>query len=134
MKLKKNGEPVVVYFDATGEKHYRDYVLAQVQGKPISEGKAVVSQYQRAEEQEWVDRDGNVIARSFTPDVMSIEIKPADADARRAEYLRRLREAQARVASLAGQPDASPQEIAAATADAMRLMAEYEEFMSLLDD
>ena len=126
MKLKKHGEPVVVYFDATGEKHYRDYVLAQVQGKPISEGKAVVSQYQRAEEQEWVDRDGNVIARSFTPDVMSIEIKPADADARRADYLRRLREAQAKCA----RPDATPQDMA----EAMRLMIEYQEFLDLLAD
>lgn len=134
MKLKRLDRCNRVYFDVQGNKHPREDILVQVQGKSISEGKEIVRQYQRADEYEWTDRDGNVIARSYTPAVLVIEIKPADADARRADYLRRLREAQARVASLAGQPDASPQEIAAATADAMRLMAEYEEFISLLDD
>jgi len=126
VKLKRLDRCNRVYFDVQGNKHPREDILIQVQGKSISEGKDIVRQYQRADEYEWTDRDGNVIARSYTPAVLVIEIKPADADARRADYLRRLREAQARCA----RPDATPQDMA----EAMRLMIEYQEFLDLLAD
>jgi len=126
VKLKRLDRCNRVYFDVQGNKHPREDILAQVQGKSISEGKEIVRQYQRADEYEWTDRDGNVIARSYTPAVLVIEIKPADADARRAEYLRRLREAQAKCA----RPDATPQDMA----EAMALMIEYQEFLDLLND
>src|SRR5690606_37278704 len=127
MKLRKRNETRTVYFDAAGNEHPREEILVQVQGKPISEGRQIVSQYERVEAVGWADREGNIVAWSYSPIVSSIEIKPADADARRADYLRRLREAQTKCA----RPDATPQDVA----EAMRLMIEYEEFRSsLLDD
>lgn len=126
MKLRKTNEKRIVYFDSAGNEHPREEILAQVQGKPISEGRQIVSQYERVEAVGWADREGNIVAWSYSPIVASIEIKPADADAQRADYLRRLREAQARCA----RPDATQQDMA----EALRLMIEYQEFLDLLAD
>src|SRR5690606_30495021 len=126
MKLRKTNETRTVYFDAAGNEHPREEILVQVQGKPISDGKQIVSQYERVEAVGWADREGNIVAWSYSPIVASIEIKPADADARRADYLRRLREAQAKCV----RPDATPQDMA----EAMALMIEYQEFLDLLND
>src|SRR5690606_11548037 len=126
MKLRKTNEKRIVYFDAAGNEHPREEILVQVQGKSISEGKQIVSQYNRVEAVGWADREGNIVAWSYSPIVSSIEIQPANADAQRADYLRRLREAQARCA----RPDATQHDMA----EALRLMIEYQEFLDLLAD
>lgn len=127
MKLRKADQHRIIYLDNGGNEHPREELLEAVQGKSISEGKEIVSKYERLEAIGWADREGNIVAWSYSPLLASIEIKPADAEARRADYLRRLREAQTKCA----RPDATPQDVA----EAMRLMIEYEEFRSsLLDD
>lgn len=126
MKLRKTNETRTVYFDAAGKEHPREEILVQVQGKPISEGKQIVSQYERVKAVGWADREGNIVAWSYSPIVASIEIKPADADARRADLLRRLKDAQARVV----RPDATPEDLA----EAMKLQIEYLELMDMLAD
>lgn len=125
MRLRRSASRIV-YFDADENILERDEMLAQVQGKSLSEGKEIVSQHKKTTMYEWVDREGNVVASTYGNLVAQVEIKPADADARRAEYLRRLREAQAKCA----RPDATPQDMA----EAMRLMIEYQEFLDLLAD
>lgn len=125
MKLRR-GERRIIYLDHEGSERERDDMLQLVHGKTLSEGKAIVSEHEKTTLWEWTDREGRTVARSYGSEVVGIEIKPADADARRADYLRRLREAQQRVAS----PDATPQDMA----DAMALQIEYMEFLSLLDD
>lgn len=125
MKLRR-GDSRIIYLDDEGHEVEREDMLVQVQGKSISEGKAIVADHEKTTLWEWTDREGRTVARSYGSEVVGIEIKPADADARRADYLRRLREAQQRVAS----PDATPQDMA----DAMALQIEYMEFLSLLDD
>lgn len=125
MKLRRSASRIV-YVDADENIVERDEMLAQVQGKSLSEGKEIVAQHEKTTMYEWVDREGNVAARTYGNLVAHVEVKPADADARRAEYLRRLREAQAKCA----RPDATPQDMA----EAMRLMIEYQEFLDLLAD
>lgn len=126
MKLRKTDQRRIVYLDSEGGEHPREELLEAVQGKSISEGKAIVRQYEQLEVVGWANRAGETVAWSYSPLVASIEIKPADAEARRADYLRRLREAQARCA----RPDATPQDMA----EAMKLMVEYQEFLDLLAD
>lgn len=125
MRLRRSASRIV-YFDADENILERDEMLAQVQGKSLSEGKEIVSQHEKTTMYEWADREGNVVAHTYGNLVARIDVKPADADARRAEYLRRLREAQAKCA----RPDATPQDMA----EAMRLMIEYQEFLDLLAD
>ena len=125
MRLRRSASRIV-YIDADENIVERDEMLAQVQGKSLSEGKEIVAQHEKTTMYEWVDREGNVVARTYGNLVAQVEVKPADADARRAEYLRRLREAQAKCA----RPDATPQDMA----EAMRLMIEYQEFLDLLAD
>lgn len=125
MKLRR-GERRIIYLDHEGSERERDDMLQLVHGKTLSEGKAIVSEHEKTTLQEWTDREGSVVARSFGTSVVGIEIKPADADAKRADFLRRLKEAQAKVA----RPDATPQDMA----EAMKLQVEYLEFLALLDD
>lgn len=125
MKLRR-GEVRYVYLDEDENVVERSDLLAQVQGKPLTEAKGIVDKHRKTVLREWTDREGNTLARSYGHEVVGIEIKPADADAKRADFLRRLREAQAKVA----RPDATPQDMA----EAMALQIEYMEFLALLDD
>lgn len=126
MKLKKGTEVRTIYFDEQYMQHPREEVLGQVQGKSISEGKEIVKRYKKKQAQSWVDREGNIRAWTYSPHVLEVEIKPADAEARRADYLKQLREALDKISK----PGATTEDIAAA----LRLQIEYEEFKSLLDD
>src|SRR5690606_3744744 len=126
MKLRRGEEKRIVYFDADLNEHERDEVLAQVQGKTISQGKMVVQQYNKKEAYPWMDREGNIVAWTYSPHVIELEIKPADAEQKKAEYLRRLREALEKVSK----PDATPQDMA----EALKLQLEYEEFKAMLED
>lgn len=126
MKLRRGDETKIVYFDADMNEHERDEILGMVQGKTISEGKQIVRQYKKTTAWPWMDREGNVVAWSYSPLVLSLEIKPADAEQKQAEYLRRLREALEKVS----RPDATPQDMA----EALRLQLEYEKFKAMLED
>lgn len=125
MKLRK-GDSRIVYLDAEGNESERPDMLAMVQGKTITEGKQIVCRYEKTTLSEWTDREGNVVVRTYGDIVGAIEVKPADADTRRAVLLGRLREAQAKVA----RPDATPQDMA----EAMALQIEYLELMDQLAD
>lgn len=122
----RRGAKRVIYLGENESVVERPAMLAMVQGKTISQGKQILSQYEKTTVQEWTDREGTVAAHTFGDMVLAMDIKPADADAQRADFLRRLREAQAKVA----RPDATPQDMA----EAMALQIEYMEFLALLDD
>lgn len=126
MKLRKTDQRRIVYLDSEGGEHPREELLEAVQGKSISEGKAIVRQYERLEVVGWANRAGEIVAWSYSPLVASIEIKPADAEVRRADLLRRLREAQAKLA----RPDPTPQDLS----EALRLQIDYLELMDQLAD
>lgn len=125
MKLRR-GEVRDVYLDDDGNEVERAALLEQVQGRSLNEAKKVVAQHRKVRLQEWTDREGNTLARSYGHEVVGIEIKPADADARRADLLKRLKDAQARVV----RPDATPEDLA----EAMKLQIEYLELMDMLAD
>lgn len=125
MKLRRSASRIV-YVDADENIVERDEMLAQVQGKSLSEGKEIVAQHEKTTMYEWVDREGNVVARTYGNLVAQVEVKPADADARRADLLKRLKDAQARVV----RPDATPEDLA----EAMKLQIEYLELMDMLAD
>ena len=125
MKLRR-GEVRDVYLDEDENVVERSDLLAQVQGKPLTEAKGIVGKHRKTVLREWTDREGNTLARSYGHEVVGIEIKPADADARRADLLKRLKDAQARVV----RPDATPEDLA----EAMKLQIEYLELMDMLAD
>lgn len=125
MKLRR-GEVRDVYLDEDENVVERSDLLAQVQGKPLTEAKGIVDKHRKTVLREWTDREGNTLARSYGHEVVGIEIKPADADARRADLLKRLKDAQARVV----RPDATPEDLA----EAMKLQIEYLELMDMLAD
>jgi hypothetical protein len=62
-------------------------VLSMVQGKPLSEGRSVVKQFQKVTETTWVDKRGQPQAKSFCDSVISISIKPGNAEEKQRELL-----------------------------------------------
>lgn len=125
MKLKR-GEAITVYIDADSGIVERPDMLAQVQGRSLTDAKKIVSKHRKTVMYAWFDREGNEVGRSFGSNVVSMEIKPANAEERKLDYLRRLREALSRVSK----PDATQQDVA----EALALQIEYQEFLAQLED
>ncbi len=86
MKLRR-GESKIVYFQGDGEPVEREVVLSMVQGKPLSEGRSVVEKFKKATEITWVDKRGQPRAKSFCDSVISISIKPENAEEKQRELL-----------------------------------------------
>lgn len=126
MKLIPSEEVQTVYFDEDENEVSRDVVLEEVRGKSLAEAKRLLHRYRKARARLWKRRDGVPVARSYTDAVIAMEIKPGDLDQKRANLLRRLREAQQKVA----RPDATQQDIA----EALSAQAEYLEFLALYAD
>lgn len=126
MKLIPSEEVQTVYFDEDENEVSRDVVLEEVRGKSLAEAKRLLHRYRKARVRLWKRRDGVPVARSYTDAVIAMEIKPGDLDQKRANLLRRLREAQQKVA----RPDATQQDIA----EALSAQAEYLEFLALYAD
>jgi len=64
MKLRR-GESRVVYLQGDGEPVEREVVLNMVQGKPLSEARSAVKQFQKVIETTWVDKRGQPQAKIF---------------------------------------------------------------------
>lgn len=125
MKLRRSEMKQVVYLGGEEGVVPREKMLERVTGRPISESKALLARYSRAEGYTWTNRRGQVVAVT-SPSVFNVNVKYADEDKRRTEYLQKLREALDKVTK----PDVTPADMA----EALRLQIEYLEFLSLLDD
>jgi hypothetical protein len=125
MKLRR-GESRVVYLQDDGESVERAVVLSTVQGKPLSEGKSIVKQFQKVTETTWVDKRGQPQAKSFCDSVISISIKPGNAEEKQRELLDDLK---ARLEAISRE-DASLEDIR----KALRAQIAYSEFMDLVND
>ncbi|HQE50277.1 MAG TPA: hypothetical protein PKV93_13120, partial [Fervidobacterium sp.] len=90
MKLRR-GESRVVYLQVDDEPVEREVVLNMVQGKPLSETRSVVKQFQKVTETTWVDKRGQPQAKSYCDSVISISIKPANAEEKQKELLDELK-------------------------------------------
>ena len=125
MKLRR-GESRVVYLQGDGESVERAVVLSMVQGKPLSEGKSIVKQFQKVTETTWVDKRGQPQAKSFCDFVLSISIKPADAEEKQKELLDDLKAGLEAVSK----DDCSLEDIR----KALKAQIAYSEFMELVND
>ncbi len=125
MKLSR-GESKIVYLQGDGEPVERGVVLSMVQGKPLSEGRSVVEQFEKGTETTWVDKRGHPQAKSFCDSVISISIKPENAEEKQRELLDDLKAGLEAIS----EEDASLEDIR----KALRAQIAYSEFMDLVND
>jgi hypothetical protein len=125
MKLRR-GENRVVYLQGDGEPVEREVVLSMVQDKPLSEGRSVVKQFQKVTETTWVDKKGQPQAKSFSDSVLSISIKPANAEEKQRELLDELKAGLEAISK----DDCSLEDIR----KALKAQIAYSEFMELVND
>jgi hypothetical protein len=125
MKLRR-GESRVVYLQDDGEPVERGVVLNMVQGKPLSEGRSVVEQFQKVTETTWVDKRGQPQAKSYCDFVLSISIQPTNAEEKQKELLDDLKAGLEAIS----REDASLEDIR----KALRAQIAYSEFMDLVND
>lgn len=94
MKLKR-GESRIVYLpkDGSNDLVERNDMLLKVQGKPLSQGKEILEEYEKATETTWYDKFGNPVAKSYADTVIDISITPGDAEERQRELLNELKSA-----------------------------------------
>ena len=125
MKLRR-GESKVVYLQNDGEPVERDVVLNMVQGKSLSEGRSVVEQFEKATETTWIDKRGQPQAKSFCDSVISISIKPGNAEEKQKELLDELKAGLEAISD----DDCSLDDIRRA----LKAQIAYSEFMDLVND
>ena len=125
MKLRR-GESKVVYLQNDGEPVERDVVLNMVQGKSLSEGRSVVEQFEKATETTWIDKRGLPQAKSFCDSVISISIKPGNAEEKQKELLDELKAGLEAISD----DDCSLDDIRRA----LKAQIAYSEFMDLVND
>lgn len=125
MKLRR-GESKIVYLQGDGEPVEREVVLSMVQGKPLSEGKSIVKNFEKATEITWVDKKGNPQAKSFCDSVISISIEPGDAEEKQRELLDDLKAGLEAISK----DDCSLDDIRRA----LKAQIAYSEFMELVND
>lgn len=125
MKLRR-GESKIVYLQGDGEPVEREVVLSMVQGKPLSEGKSIVKNFEKATEITWVDKRGNPQAKSFCDSVISISIKPGNAEEKQRELLDDLKAGLEAISK----DDCSLDDIRRA----LKAQIAYSEFMEMVND
>jgi hypothetical protein len=125
MKLRR-GESRVVYLQVDDEPVEREVVLNMVQGKPLSETRSVVKQFQKVTETTWVDKRGQPQAKSYCDSVISISIKPANAEEKQKELLDELKAGLEAIS----EDDCSLDDIRRA----LKAQIAYSEFMEMVND
>jgi len=125
MKLRR-GESRVVYLQVDDEPVEREVVLNTVQGKPLSETRSVVKQFQKVTETTWVDKRGQPQAKSYCDSVISISIKPANAEEKQKELLDELKAGLEAISK----DDCSLDDIRRA----LKAQIAYSEFMEMVND
>lgn len=125
MKLRR-GESRVVYLQVGGEPVEREVVLNTAQGQPLSETRSVVKQFQKVTETTWVDKRGQPRAKSYCDSVISISIKPANAEEKQKELLDELKAGLEAISK----DDCSLDDIRRA----LKAQIAYSEFMELIND
>ena len=125
MKLRR-GESRVVYLQGDGEPVEREVVLSMVQDKPLSEGRSVVEQFKKVTESTWVDKKGQPQAKSYCDSVISISIKPANAEEKQKELLDELKAGLEAISK----DDCSLDDIRRA----LKAQIAYSEFMEIVND
>ena len=125
MKLRR-GESKIVYLQDDGEPVEREVVLGMVQGKPLSEARSVVKQFNKATEITWVDKRGNPQAKSFCDSVISISIQPGNAEEKQRELLDDLKAGLEAISK----DDCSLDDIRRA----LKAQIAYSEFMEMVND
>jgi hypothetical protein len=125
MKLRR-GESKIVYLQGDSEPVEREVVLSMVQDKPLSEGRSVVEQFKKVTETTWVDKMGQPQAKSFCDSVLSISIKPANAEEKQRELLDELKAGLEAISK----DDCSLEDIR----KALKAQIAYSEFMELVND
>lgn len=124
MKLRK-GESRQIYLrdDLALE---RSEVLSMVQGQSLSDGRAVVEQFDKTKETVWVDRYGQEQAKSSCDSVSAIYIVPANAEERQRELLDGMKAGLEAISA----EDCSLEDIR----KALRAQIAYSEFIDLMND
>lgn len=125
MKLRR-GESRVVYLQVDDEPVEREVVLNTAQGKPLSEARSVVKQFQKVTETAWVDKRGQPRAKSYCDSVISISIKPANAEEKQKELLDELKAGLEAISK----DDCSLDDIRRA----LKAQIAYSEFMEMVND
>ncbi len=125
MKLRR-GETEVVYLSIEGEPLGRETMLNMVQGKTLTEGKEIVSNYNKTTKTAWLDKKGEPQGWSYDPSVVSITIKPGNAEEKQRELLDELKAGLEAIS----REDASLEDIR----KALRAQIAYSEFMDLVND
>ena len=125
MKLRR-GESRVVYLRSDGEPVEREVVLNMVQDKPLSERRSVVEQFKKVPETTWVDKRGQPQAKSYCDSVLSISIKPANAEEKQRKLLDELKVGLEAISK----DDCSLDDIRRA----LKAQIAYSEFMDLVND
>ena len=125
MKLRR-GESRVVYLQVGGEPVEREVVLNTAQGKPLSEARPVVKQFQKVTETTWVDKRGQPQAKSYCDFVLSISIQPVNAEEKQKELLDELKAGLEAISK----DDCSLEDIR----KALKAQIAYSEFMDLVND
>lgn len=125
MKLRR-GESRVVYLQVDDEPVEREVVLNTAQGKPLSETRSVVKQFQKVTETTWVDKRGQPRAKSYCDSVISISIKPANAEEKQKELLDELKAGLEAISK----DDCSLDDIRRA----LKAQIAYSEFMEMVND
>ena len=125
MKLRR-GESRVVYLQVDDEPVEREVVSNMVQGKPLSEVRSVVKQFQKVTETTWVDKRGQPRAKSYCDSVISISIKPANAEEKQKELLDELKAGLEAISK----DDCSLDDIRRA----LKAQIAYSEFMEMVND
>ena len=115
-------------------------MLEMIRGKRLSEQKAIVKQHRKTRAFRWVDKEGKTQGWSYTPDVVEMRIEIPDAHERMAEYMRRLKDINTRLAAARQRlqsPDvtqADRDEFLALQAEALELQTEYLRFREMVED
>lgn len=124
MKLKR-GETVNVYVNGQ-EEVTREDMLLKVQGKGSAAGKELVEQYTKNQETLWLDKQGEVAARSRSSEVLSISIKPGNLEERKRELLNELKNGLESISK----DDCGLEDVRRA----LKAQIEYAEFVDLAND
>lgn len=120
MAKLRRGEPELRYKAGTEEKS-REEMLLMVKGKSISEGKAIVSSYEKELVTPWFNKRGEVECYSIYPGVYAIEVTRGDPEKERQQLLDEMRSALEKIES----GEATAKDIA----EALRLQLKYAELL-----
>ena len=125
MKLRR-GETKVVNLPIEGVPLEREAKLNMVQGKALTEGKEIVSNYNKTTKTAWLDKRGEPQVYSYDQSVVSITVKPWNAEEKQRELLDELKAGLEAISN----DDASLEDIRRA----LRAQIAYSEFMDQVND